>query len=123
MAKAQRIEFTYENDDGEEVETGLPAKYEVCDRCEGTGGHVNPSVDGDGLTAEDFAEDPDFAEDYMSGVYDVTCEECSGLRVVLCVDREAAERECPEMLKRYDDQMRCNAEIEREIAMERRYGA
>jgi hypothetical protein len=34
------------------------------------------------LTAEDFNEDPDFKEDYMSGVYDTTCAACRGLRVV-----------------------------------------
>ena len=123
MGTAKRIAFSYSDEDGEEVEADLPAKNEVCSRCDGEGHHVNPNVDGNGLTAEDFEEDPDFAEDYRSGVYDVTCEECGGRNVVLEVDRATAERECPELLKRYDDQLRCNAECDREMAAERRMGA
>ena len=58
-------------------------KYEVCKRCRGEGKHVNSAIDGNGLTAEDFASlGPDFEEDYFGGAYDVTCEECNGLRVV-----------------------------------------
>ena len=79
------VTITAEN--GEELR--LPAHFEVCYRCGGTGIHVNPSIDGHGLTAEDFAEDPDFAEAYMRGVYDVTCEECGGDKVVATVTVEA----------------------------------
>jgi cytochrome c5 len=56
--------------------------YQVCPVCEGEGKTVNPNIDANGLTAEDFAEDPDFAEDYRSGVYDITCNACHGQRVV-----------------------------------------
>jgi hypothetical protein len=54
----------------------------VCPVCDGEGKTVNPNIDANGLTAEDFAEDPDFAEDYKSGMYDITCAACSGKRVV-----------------------------------------
>lgn len=74
------------NDDGDEEWVVLPAKYEVCDRCQGRGSHVNPSIDGHGLSQEDFDEDPDFREDYFSGRYDVACYSCGGLRVVLTED-------------------------------------
>lgn len=60
----------------------VEAHYEVCPTCEGHGKHVNPSIDSNGLTAEDFEEDPDFREEYMSGSYDVTCYQCGGKRVV-----------------------------------------
>lgn len=50
----------------------------ICPVCEGNGTVVNPNIDDNGLTADDFAEDPDFADDYMSGVYDVTCNACGG---------------------------------------------
>lgn len=30
------------------------------------------------LSAEDFAADPDFGEDYMSGAYDISCRACNG---------------------------------------------
>lgn len=50
----------------------------ICPACQGEGKCVNPNIDSNGLTAEDFADDPDFAEDYMSGLYDVTCGACNG---------------------------------------------
>lgn len=54
----------------------------ICPVCDGEGKTVNPNIDAHGLTAEDFREDPDFAEDYRSGLYDITCAACNGLRVV-----------------------------------------
>jgi hypothetical protein len=57
-------------------------KYQVCPVCDGEGKTVNPNIDAHGLTREDFDEDPDFAEDYMSGRYDITCAACNGLRVI-----------------------------------------
>jgi hypothetical protein len=60
----------------------MPAKYQVCPVCDGEGKTVNPDIDSHGLTREDFDEDPDFAEDYRSGLYDITCRACSGQRVV-----------------------------------------
>ena len=61
-------------------------KFEVCPRCNGEGKHVNPAIDSHGLSREDFDADPDFEEDYFSGVYDVECYECKGLRVVKVPD-------------------------------------
>lgn len=58
------------------------AKWIVCPVCDGEGKTVNPDIDSNGLTAEDFRDDPDFAEDYMSGAYDIQCRACKGLRVV-----------------------------------------
>ena len=58
-------------------------RFAVCPRCEGRGTHVNPAVDGNGLSAEDFDElGDDFRDDYFGGVYDVACSECHGQRVV-----------------------------------------
>jgi hypothetical protein len=54
----------------------------VCPVCDGEGETVNPNIDAHGLTSEDFAEDPGFAEDYVSGIYNVTCAACNGRRVV-----------------------------------------
>jgi hypothetical protein len=68
-------------DSGEELE--LPARFELCPRCQGTGSHVDPSIDGNGITASEMAElGDDFREDYMDGVYDVQCEACKGERVI-----------------------------------------
>ena len=60
-----------------------PAEYQVCPDCNGKGKYVNPSIDRQGLTSEDFAEDPDFLHDYMSGVFDITCRSCNGRNVIL----------------------------------------
>jgi hypothetical protein len=102
-------------DDAEvEYEVELPAKFEVCGRCRGEGTHVNPNIDGNGLSREDFEEDPDFEEAYFSGVYDVECEECKGLRVVPVVDEEKAN---PKLLKLYQDDQKMQAEIRAEDRM------
>ena len=66
-------------------------KWMICPVCEGEGKHVNPNIDAHGLTADDFAEDPDFAEAYMGGVYDVPCRNCGGSGKVLTA--EQAERD------------------------------
>lgn len=48
----------------------------ICPICEGDGKYVNPSIDAGGISAETFADDPDFAEEYFSGMYDVACRIC-----------------------------------------------
>ena len=60
----------------------MKTKWIICPVCEGEGKTVNPAIDCNGLTAEDFNEDPDFRENYMSGMYDITCRGCNGQRVV-----------------------------------------
>jgi len=60
----------------------LPHKWGVCDVCNGNGTHVNPSIDCGGLTAKDFARDPDFAEEYGRGEYDQPCNRCGGRTTV-----------------------------------------
>ena len=67
----------------------LPGKVIVCPRCDGRGSYVNPSIDAHGISPEEFHEDPDFAEDYFRGSYDITCVECNGTNVVLKPNKEA----------------------------------
>jgi len=71
----------------------------VCDRCRGKGSHCNPAIDGNGLTREDFDEDPDFEESYFRGDYDVACYDCKGLRVVPVVDEDALTPAAREQLR------------------------
>ena len=75
------IEDGLRPEDFDDVVT-VPSKFVVCPLCRGTGSHVNPSIDCNGLTAEDFDEDPDFREDYMNGTYNVPCNQCGGKNVV-----------------------------------------
>jgi hypothetical protein len=61
----------------------IPFEYEVCDLCGGKGTMVNPNIDRNGLTHEDFDEmGPEFEEDYFRGVYDQPCARCDGDRVM-----------------------------------------
>lgn len=115
--KAKVVFTSYDTDEEEEFE--LPIHFEVCPTCSGKGTHVNPSVDAGGLTAEDFAEDPDFAEEYMSGTYDVSCYECGGERVVPVIDRDRAD---PAILKRLDAYEADMAAYRAEVEAERRMG-
>ncbi len=95
-------ELQADPDSSEFLKAELPATYEVCDRCRGTGSHVNPNIDGNGITESEMYElGPDFREDYFAGVYDVTCEECKGLRVVLVIDEKSCNPEQQKLLKRH----------------------
>jgi hypothetical protein len=100
----QTMRITYLTDGGyTEVEATVPARFEVCDRCEGRGTHDHPAFS-NGITSSDFDEDPDFREDYMRGAYDVSCSECRGLRVVAV-----------------PDVARCSFAVRRELVQARRY--
>jgi RecJ-like exonuclease len=102
---------------GNQFQVELPAKRIVCPTCNGNGSHVNPAVDGHGISPDEFAEDPEFAESYFQGVYDVACEECHGKRVV---DVVAVDELTPKMRERYERQQDAEAADRREIAAERR---
>jgi len=93
----------------------VPIKFEVCRTCGGKGKHVNPSIDSSGITGEDFDRDPDFAESYKRGDYDVRCYGCGGLRVTLVLDRENCD---PAVLKALDEAAREDAAYEATCRME-----
>lgn len=106
--------------DGGEVE--VPGKYEVCSRCEGVGRHTNPSIDGNGITSEEWNGpdwDDESREAYMSGGYDVLCETCQGERVVLQPDFALIPSEQQEEIYQ---QEREEAEYRAMVAAERRAG-
>lgn len=101
-------------------EVELPFRFVACEVCRGKGTHVNPSIDASGLTREDFDEDPDFAEDYMSGLYDVQCGECRGARVVPEIyARTDADKE---VIRALDVQAEADASYERDCRAERAMG-
>lgn len=105
------IKLYIEDESGEgDVEVDIPTCFEVCPRCEGRGTHTNPAIDGHGISAEEMHEDPDFAEDYMRGVYDVQCYECDGLRVVEMPDED---RMTDAMRAAWEGKLECEAEERR----------
>jgi len=121
MPQAMTISMTLRDRDFNEVTVEMPAHFEVCPRCEGTGTHVHEGVDGNGLSAQDFAEDPDFKEQYFAGVYDVTCTECCGKRVVPVVDVQKCTYAQKRLLVSQREWDRAGARMRAEEAAERRY--
>lgn len=99
MSRPSMIAFVAYNGD-QVIPMMLPSHRIVCPRCEGEGRHVNPAVDGDGLTEEQLS-DPDFREGYKSGRYDVTCEICKGDRVVEEVDEDSLTDEQRKILDQH----------------------
>lgn len=109
------LRYVFQMNDGEEDrEVNLPAHWAICDRCNGEG---KSSAHLGAFTGEQMREDPEFAEDYMSGVYDKPCHVCSGTGKVQIVDRDRCKSEEQlAALKHMDDK----AEWEAESRAERR---
>ncbi len=114
------MEKEFELYDGEVI--ALPARWEVCFRCNGNGSHTNPSIDGNGLTLEDFANDPDFADDYFDGVYDIACEECGGRTTVMVVDDRNLDSKQVKDYERLQAFWEDEADYAALVAAERRMG-
>jgi hypothetical protein len=105
------------DEDGEPI--ALPARWEICHRCEGNGTHVNPAVDGWDPTDWD-ANDEDFRENYFAGVYDIRCDQCAGSGKVQVPD---PARLTPAQQEAWEAWQRDEAEYHAIVAMERRMGA
>ena len=115
----------FEDHEGVHRRIEHPAHNEVCGLCAGKGSHVNPSIDAEGISSEEFDEDPGFREDYFRGVYDVSCYECGGKRVVakaLRDPRRLTPRQV-ENLAFVDDLAEDLSEMYAVMAAERRMGA
>jgi len=121
------ITFTVENDEGEEIEYELPSKKEVCQRCEGHGTHLNPSIGEHAYSQEEFERefDDEEKEAYFTrgGMYDVPCKVCKGARVVDVVDDSNLSTEEVEILKIYEERLADDAAYDAMCAEERRMGA
>lgn len=110
--------------DGTGTETfELPAKFEICGTCQGRGSHVNPSIDAHGISREEFDEDPDFRESYMSGMYDVSCYECHGGRVVPVVDTSNLTESQQKVVEIVEERARAQAFHDNISYLERMMGA
>lgn len=98
----------------------LPAKYEICSTCRGTGGH---SLRFGAITQRDREQwDDDSFDAYMNGDYDETCDDCEGTGKVLVVDRERVRTEAQKLaLAQYDENARLDAEDAAVREAENRY--
>ncbi len=93
---------------------------ELCWLCNGDGKHVNPSIDSNGITGAEMHElGDDFRRSYMSGVYDVTCNECHGRRWVLDMDPDRSD---PESVEAWYSFFEAEDAHHRECEAERRAG-
>ena len=107
-----------EDKDGDIEELKVPTVWVVCGLCDGEGKHVNPSIDAGGLTAEDFADDPDFMEDYMGGAFDVACNRCKGRTTVKEPDLSGLSDDQLAAYNRYQDDLAADEAMHRaELAM------
>jgi len=102
-----------------------PTKWVICDDCRGNGTHVNPAIDGDGITGDDWAEwELDDREAYLTGGMDVRCSTCDGAGKALALNAPSMR---PADLKEWQEQAdEHNHDVEiarRERAAERRMGA
>lgn len=110
-----KIKLTWWNEDGEETTYEFPAINEVCDRCEGFGTHLTPSIGLHAYSTGEFNESFDEDEKYeyfrRGGIYDVSCEVCNGKNVVVIVSENLLNEEektlyaqyqiCEERIERY----------------------
>ena len=99
-------------------EVELPTIMEVCGTCSGKGTTVDPAIDGHGISPEEFADDPDFAESYFRGDYDVPCRTCSGHKVVPVAD---LDKMSPDYRSAYESQLSQQAADQQEIELERKH--
>lgn len=108
--------ISFYNEDDEEV--FINTAKEVCPRCRGEGTHVNPNIDGNGITADEWWNewDDESREMYISGGYDVVCEECGGKNVVDVPDENDPNYPA------YFEYMKAEWELRAMEAAERRMG-
>lgn len=113
---------TYFEDNGEvEVIVAVPAKWIICEDCNGTGG--SSAYLGAYTSSEWHEQDAEFRDNYMAGRYDRTCECCRGTGKVLTLDDNATlTPEQSRALEGAEEDARINAEIDAEHAAERRMG-
>ena len=84
------------DDDGEPIVARIPVTFTVCTTCDGKGSYVNPNIDRNGIDPQDFHDDPEFSADYRSGMFDLPCAHCEGLRVIPVPIDEAMQKQVQE---------------------------
>lgn len=113
-----KIKLEVMNANGLERTLTLPAKYEICGFCHGKGTHVNPNVDGHGISPDEFAEDPDFEEAYFSGVYDVRCHaDCDNGKMLVVDFDKLPKRLADRIMKEQNDRAAYESECRHERKM------
>lgn len=111
--RTDSVEIFFFDSNGEEVTLDVPFRWEICDRCNGEGRHDHPAFS-DGISGEEWANewDDDERESYMSGAYDVRCEnDCDNGKVRVpnldtLTDEQRADYEAHLDAERYSEMER-----------------
>ena len=114
------IELTFWGADGEEMTVEVPSKWGICESCDGNGRHDHPAF-ANGISGEEWANEwsEEDREAYLSGAYDVRCDECEGsgkVRVPVLSAMTPEEREA------YEEHLNNERYYALERAAERRWG-
>lgn len=118
------LEMFREGDDLPKGILILPARYEVCGRCDGKGTHWHESLD-NGITQEDRERDWDadsWDQLINHGLMDVQCKKCHGQRVVPVPMDTISAPEARKALQIFEEWHREEADYAALCAMERRMG-
>lgn len=132
--QSMSFDVTIENESGEEFTFVVPAKFQVCPRCQGHGYHLREAIGSYGYSREEFDEafwDEEDRQEYFTrgGKYDVVCRTCNGARVEPVFDNQqikrkaAYDKEFEENFKLLVDMERDAARYEAEVRAERRMEA
>ena len=98
----------------------LPATYEVCGHCNGTG---TSSAHMGSWTADEWTQEShEFREDYLKGLYDKECPVCKGKRVVAVPADKGLTAKQKWALITYQELLQEEAEYESMCRAEQRMG-
>jgi hypothetical protein len=120
MTNNNEMTLTFWSADGEEISVEVSTHWAICPCCEGEGRVDNPAFS-NGISGEEWANewDEDEREAYMSGAYDVRCDECGGSGKVREPNLSSLTEEERKAYEEHLDAERYHA-LEREAEM--RYG-
>jgi len=90
--------LSYYDENDELVTVSLPATWEDCHFCYGSGSTLAGGLSGAVFTAEDRYDDPDFFEDLARGVYNVPCKDCNGSGAAKVYDFEKIDESLIEII-------------------------
>ena len=101
----------------------VPARYEVCDDCDGEGAVLHEALRAHAYTMDEFHEtfDDEDAAEYMkggAGIYGVPCPTCHGARVRLMPDEDrlsARQRLILDAVRRQEDELAADLAAERRL--------
>lgn len=102
--------------EGDDEVIELPAKWCICQDCEGAG--ASSAHLGSFTQSELDDREPGFYHDYMTGKFDRECESCEGTGKTLEIDRDRADAA---VMERYDRELAYERQLQAEERAEQRY--